>query len=227
MLNRINYIDEIRGVAFLFMFIHHINYFKDVSNSYQSNYAGHDVINKIGIISRTIFIILVGVSLYESYIRDTEHYERKRIYRAVNILFHALIISIVSHLIFPNYGIKFGVLHFIGVASLISVPLVKHPKLCAVIWILLYLFGNTAQKLGNPILDTMLGTNIEYSMMMDYFPLIRWLPYVFLGIFISFLRNNPTVKLFPFTLFENIGKNSLMLYTTHITALLFLYKYVI
>lgn len=219
---RITFIDEIRGVAFLFMIIHHINYFKDVSTNYKTNHSGNTIINNIGNLSRITFIILVGVGLYESYINNKNTFVEKRIYRSGVILLNAFIIYIISHCLYPEYGIKFGVLHFIGLITLLIIPLMEYPRLIAIIGILLYIFGKYIPKLNNELLDLVLGTHINYSMM-DYFPLIKWTPYVFMGTFIGYLFHHPEIKLFPIDIFEKIGKNCLYLYTLHVVFLLFFY----
>jgi uncharacterized membrane protein len=219
---RITFIDEIRGLAFLFMILHHINYFKDVSTNYKTNHSDNYIINKIGNLSRITFIILVGVGLYESYINNKDTFAEKRIKRSGIILFHAFIISIISHYLYPEYGIKFGVLHFIGVITILMIPLMEYPKLLAIIGILLYIFGKYIPQLNNDLLDLIFGTNINYSMM-DYFPLIKWAPYVFMGTFLGYLFHHPEIKLFPTDIFEKLGKNSLHLYTLHVIFLLLFY----
>ena len=51
-------IDMLRGIAFILMLIHHIFYFNP-----KSLFSVPDIVNIFGVISRTIFIILVGVSI--------------------------------------------------------------------------------------------------------------------------------------------------------------------
>ena len=45
------------------MVIHHIFYFKDVSNDYTTSYADNIFVQSSGTLARTLFIFLVGLSL--------------------------------------------------------------------------------------------------------------------------------------------------------------------
>ena len=63
-------INMLRGIAFIFMFIYHIFVFLKVMTKY--DYLNNYYLNLIGIISRNIFIILVGISLYLSYINSKD-----------------------------------------------------------------------------------------------------------------------------------------------------------
>ena len=60
MSDRLIYIDNLRGIAFIFMIIQHIVYFYDVSNNYKTSYAKTNLIETSGTISRTLFILLAG-----------------------------------------------------------------------------------------------------------------------------------------------------------------------
>ena len=57
------FIDNLRGIAFILMIIHHVFYFKDVSNEYSTSYADNIFVKSSGTIARTLFIFLVGLSL--------------------------------------------------------------------------------------------------------------------------------------------------------------------
>jgi uncharacterized membrane protein len=66
--------------------------------------------------------------------------------------------------------------------------------------------------------------------MMDYFPLLKWLPYSILGLYLfkfneNFSKNFNLKILSNENILTNIGKNSLNYYTLHIIILLFFYKY--
>lgn len=215
---RLSFLDEIRGIAFILMIIHHVNYFKDVSSNYTTNYSSNPIISAIGTISRNIFIILVGFSLYESYLKEkNECFYQKKIKRIMNIYFHALIITVVSHLKYPQYGIKFGVLHFIATVSLLLLPLISNPKLIMFLGVITFIFKDYFPPTNNSIIDFLLGTKINYSMM-DYFPLLEWFPLVSVGVGMSYLYHNK--ELISNYFLQMIGKNCLNLYTLHVSLLL-------
>ena len=62
-MTRLLYLDNLRGIAFIFMIIHHMFYFYDVSNNYSTSYASNIFVNKSGFIARSLFIFLAGISL--------------------------------------------------------------------------------------------------------------------------------------------------------------------
>jgi len=224
---RMKSLDEIRGIAFILMMVHHLNYFVDVSNKYKTNYASNPVVNQIGNISRTIFIFLVGVSVYQAYskTKSYEEFLRKRSWRSLVILAHALFLSLVTYLLYPNIMIRFGVLHFIAVGSMIGALLVIYPRLCLMLALIISLINSFDfhPDLGS-FLNLILGTRPEYGMM-DYFPLLKWLPLLLIGIFSGFIIENPQMEILKSPIFEKLGKNSLNLYTLHVFLLLvILYK---
>ena len=45
--NRLFLLDNIRGIAFIFMIIHHIFYFYDVSRNYNTSYANNKFVSII------------------------------------------------------------------------------------------------------------------------------------------------------------------------------------
>ena len=68
-MKKLNIINEIKGIAFVLMLIHHMFYFYDVSKDYKTQYSKNTIIQICGIISRHIFILLVHIlfifTLYE------------------------------------------------------------------------------------------------------------------------------------------------------------------
>ena len=220
-------IDELRGIAFLLMIFHHINYFNDVSNNFQTNNYSSELVSLFGNISRNLFIFLVGFTMYEAYNKKSlKEYTKKRVERSIMIGIHALIITLVSHYYFPKFGIKFGVLHFIAVATILTTPMVEYPKLAGLFAFIISIINTTnlsVFKFGEPF-DLILGTKVSYSMM-DYFPLIKWIPVLLVGIFSGYLYKNQDASLFGnFELFKILGQHSLNLYTVHFTLLSMYYN---
>ena len=116
---RNNLIDFIRGVAFLLMLIHHYYHFNP--NSVEMP----EIVSNLGVLSRTLFIILVGVSI-RLFSKDKDLTFKEKI--AINgpyrksyiIILGGLIISLATYLLLPNSNIIFfGVLHFIGIVTIL------------------------------------------------------------------------------------------------------------
>ena len=218
------FIDNLRGIAFLLMIIHHIFYFKDVSTGYMTSYADNVLVKSSGTVARTLFIFLVGLSLSLNKKKDP----KKRIKRSIEILINALIISFMTYMYYPDVFIRFGVLHFIGVASLLGSYFVDKKKV-TLIFMFLFLILKP-MSLNNSIIDTITGAEINYNMM-DYFPLFPWFGLVLFGLFVGQSIDLLKIqKKLDKTIFGNeniltkIGHNSLNLYTFHVIFLLIIYN---
>ena len=113
-MSRIILLDNLRGLAFIFMIIHHIFYFYDVTNNYTTSYAKNIMVDISGTIARTLFVFLAGISLV--LLSKNKNNISKRLKRSLEIAGHGLIITAVTYYFFPKYFIRFGVLHFIALA---------------------------------------------------------------------------------------------------------------
>ena len=134
MSTRFDKIDIIRGLFFIPMFIYHLFSFYDLTSLFKTNWADIPIIKNLGYV-RNLYIILAGFSVYLSYksyqakkeknkdIQSSDFF-KTRLYRTLGVAKYALIISIISHYLFPTYGIKFGILHFIALGTLFISPIV-------------------------------------------------------------------------------------------------------
>ena len=213
---RINTIDNLRGIAFILMVIQHIFYFYDVSMNYTTSYSSIDFIALSGLISRTLFILLAG---YMIGYKETSI--EKRAYRSGEILIHALLLTLLTYFLYPQYFIRFGILHFLAVGTLL-ISFVAPYKIVTILVLLIILFIKVPSL--NPFIDLMTGFGTPTNSM-DYFPLKTWLPVLLIGLI---LGQNIDLNKFGLLDFNNtitdIGKNSLNLYTTHVIILLVFYK---
>ena len=225
--NRLIMLDNFRGIAFILMIIHHLFYFTDFSNNYSTNYSNNIIINNIGKISRTLFIFLVGYSMVYSY--KEKNYLKKRIKNSLKILFHALLITIITYIYFPNDYIRFGILHFIGTITLllgVTVPFSLNGKLYYILLILFYYLDKYKYNLPkiNSSIDFILYDSQNIGML-DYFPLLSWTPIVLLGMIGA--SHNLDKILIENNLLTLIGQSSLNLYTGHIfIIILFIYYFI-
>ncbi len=211
-MTRIELIDNLRGIAFIFMIIQHVIYFYDVSTYYETDYAKNVLIEYSGIIARTLFIFLAGCSLVLNYKKNKENFIKNKFKRNIEILFHALIITITTYILFPEFYIRFGILHFIGIASLLCSFVVPYPN-TYLIFMLAFLLIQPP-KINN-FVDTITGASMQYNMM-DWFPLCKWLPILFLGMYFIENTDIDKIKVPENKLLSYLSKNSLNLYTSHI-----------
>jgi len=222
-MERVVIIDNIRGIAFLFMLFQHIFYFYDVSTYYKTSYSDDKIVSTSGLIARTIFILLAGYSVYMNYNKDKKVHIEKRFNRSIEILGHGLFLTGLTYLLYPDNFIRFGILHFIAVGTLLISVLSPYS-----VWTIAVFVLSIVVKYPeiNPFIDTITGASSPGAMM-DWFPLNKWLPVILLGLIIG--QNIDISKYnIPMLEFNNfitdIGKNSLNLYTIHVTILLIVYR---
>ena len=226
-MERYNIIDNLRGIAFIFMVIQHLFYFYDVSNDYQTKLSENFIINTSGIIARIMFILLAGYSVYMAYKKDPENHIKKRIKKSTEIFLHALFITFITYVLYPKYFIRFGILHFLALGTLL-ISFISSSKLLSIIFLVFVLLFNFPKI--NPFIDTITGASVNY-LMMDWSPLYSSLPILLSGLIIGQhldITDITDISKIDFLQNENIiteiGKNSLNLYTLHIIVLLIFYK---
>lgn len=216
-------IDLLRGVALLLMIYFHLIYDLDVlfsyNVSYQSSFNWY-----IGKASGTLFIFIAGISSYLS--RDNNK-------RAIKILGIALIISVVTHLYDRELGIKFGILHFLGTAIILSKPLLRlrNPVLIGIGVIIIILGPFIAGTAVEHDWFFPLGLSSGNFISSDYYPLIPWLGVFLFGLSAGRYFYREKKSLFRYTIGNNFliraGRNTLVIYLIHqpvILLVLFLIK---
>lgn len=213
---RINTIDNLRGIAFILMVFQHIFYFYDVSMNYTTSYSLINFIDVSGLISRILFILLAG---YMIGYKETSI--EKRAKRSGEILLHALLLTVITYFLYPDYFIRFGILHFLAVGTLL-ISFVAPYKIVTILILILVLFIKI--PIIHPYIDLIIGSG-ALTNSMDYFPLQTWLPVLLIGLILGQNLDVNKLDLLDFNnIITDIGKNSLNLYTTHVIILLVFYK---
>ncbi len=213
--NRIWEIDFLRGIAFICMVYDHavydLNYIFGVRTNFFWGYG--DI---IGNFSAITFMILCGISA---------NFSKSNLKRGVVVFASALCLTAGTALIDGLFKTKliivFGILHFLGLAMIISHFVKKLP-----IWVTA-IFAVTAWFVGEYFLSVKLNTNIFFMFGLysrnfyssDYYPLLPYLAFVFLGIILGKLLYKEKKSLFPFEIGKNpisfFGKHSFVLYFIH------------
>ncbi len=226
-IERIHWIDSLRGIAIVMMVIFHFAFnldYLDIKSI--ALYSGFWLV--FVRIIQFLFLGLVGVSLYLSYqnqktYRSFLHFQMKR---AVKLFAVALLITVVTYFVVPEAYIRFGVIHFISVAIAIGALFVRFPRVLTVLMILIPI---PAALFSEIVLNTPLllpiGIVPRGFFTVDYFPLFPWLSIVFAGIvaaylldYFKLLKNAFYSKRLVFL--EKIGKKSLWIYLIHQPILL-------
>ena len=204
-------VDLLRGIGLILMIYFHIIY--DLKEIYGYNVVYGSGINYyIGKASGTLFIFASGISCFLSG-NNTK--------RAVKILAAALLISAATHFYNPDLGVKFGILHFLGVSILLSPVLIKIPPF--------FLLAASAGIIALKDYINKIAVSHDYLFPLgitgpdfissDYYPLVPWL-----GVFLFGLAAGRTLywskrSIFSFTVRRNIlitaGRNTLLIYLLH------------
>jgi uncharacterized membrane protein len=218
-MTRLLYLDNLRGIAFIFMLIHHIFYFYDVSNGYATSYASNMWVDTSGFIARSLFIFLAGISL--SFIKKQDNL-KKRFKRSLEVAMHAGIISFITYIYYPDLFVRFGILHFIALATFLLSFIAPHPKLTLLLLVFSILYN--PPKI-NPFIDIITGSSNNFNMM-DWFPLKPWISLMLVGLVAG--QNSDLTLYAPYfssnNIITRIGQNSLKLYTAHVLLIILVYS---
>jgi uncharacterized membrane protein len=221
---RIFEIDLFRVVAISLMITFHLVYdlteFTNVEISFSS-----PLWSFIGEAAAVTFIFVAGIS---------SGFSRNSIKRGIKVFCFGLIITIATYFFDNIEYIRFGILHFLGVAMIIFPLLNKLKK-----WQLLTL-GVISFIIGNMVANITVHTHLliplgfMYSnfVTMDYYPLFPYIAVFIFGVFIfksyyykgiSLLNTNYNSKII-----KCISKNSLKIYLIHqpiLLAIIFICKF--
>ena len=222
---RLQFLDIIRAISFILMFIFHI--FVSI-NIFKNNYYDlqNPIINNIGFIARNLFILLFGISLYLSYINSNNiiDYKKKQFKRINILLICSIIITITTYIFIPNKYIVFGILHFFSISTIILYNFVNNIPILLLI-LLFILFYNNYISISYSKKTYPIAMFIPYyKSTIDHFYIFKYLP-ILIGILLGHLINHINKKYnlskyqFKNTILEFIGKNTLLLYMIHIPIL--------
>lgn len=231
-------IDALRGVAIGMMVIYHFVY-----DLYY--FAVTDVVftNPLWFYfqrtTASTFILLVGVSLALRYQRLDSLYKyvsfRPFLRRGLSILGWGIVITTVTWAALGSaLAIRFGILHFIGVATVMAYPFLRFRWFNLGFGLFLLVLGKILQ---NQTYDlpwlVWLGFEPANYAYVDYFPFIKWFGVILLGIFVGHILYGPEDRRFPLPdltewrpiqLLEHLGRWSLPIYLLHQPLLIgFLY----
>ena len=228
-------IDMWRGLAIIMMVIFHLMWdlwaFRILPNVVL--YAGFwKYFQRTTAIS---FLLLVGVSLTVSYRRAQEKGDetaglwRKFAWRGLRVFGVGMGFTLIAWVSGFGY-VQFGILHLIGVAIMLSYPLLRYRWLNLLLWAVFFAVGGLLEGYyadNNWLLWLGLHTR-EYAPL-DYFPLIPWLGVVLLGLFLGNTLYRTEGRLIPLPdwgwlppvrLLRFLGRHSLVIYVIHQPLLL-------
>jgi uncharacterized membrane protein len=236
-------IDFLRGLAIILMIAYHFLFDLNFFGIYSLDiYSG--IYWYFPRLIASIFIFLVGISLYLSYTRAeiSGTYTRERDFffkylkRGIWIFSLGLLITLSTWIFIRSAFIIFGILHFIGLAIILQYPFLKfnqrypYLNLCTAL-----IFIAAGLYLGSFTVDfswlLWLGFIPQNLITVDYFPLLPWFGVVSLGIFTGSILYKNYKRKFKFPelnkhlsikTFTFLGRHSLLIYFIHQPVLIVL-----
>ena len=156
-MKRYEEIDVLKGIAVICMVVFHFFYFPNQYGFKEIRY-NTPLLNIIAKIAQIIFITSVGINLSFSKLsaikqEKEKELNKKSISRILKIAGYAICMSVFSWLLFGEKYIKFGILHFIAVISLILFNYADDIKIIQTLFIvslvIYYLIINTPDLFKN------------------------------------------------------------------------------
>lgn len=190
-------IDVAKGGAVLLMMFFHYFYLGTHMNVVNAN-TDSGLLYLCAKLAHTTFIIASGMNLAISTSgKSSKEYIPKKVKRGLYLLAVGLIISYLTKIEFGDSYVKFGIMHFMGIATILSTFVMKVPILTYVISagiLLIHIllktpsiknrFFEVCEK--NPFMCFISGImNLKYDSL-DHFSLIPYLGYFLLGSAIAF-----------------------------------------
>jgi len=208
-------LDLLRGSAVVLMVLFHFGYDLALFGyaSYKTTVDIEWIIFRGVILS--MFLLAVGMSSYLAYSKAIDW--KKVWVRSAKLSAVSVLISIGSYLVFPDQWIYFGVIHFIMVATVVSLAFVKVPNLALIVGVGVV----AAYVLGYFHFDPVLSYAVEHFSLprytVDVVSFTPWFGVVLIGIFV--MHHN----FFGLTIHESkrrnrlayLGKHSLLIYLLH------------
>lgn len=177
-----------------------------------------------------MFILIAGLSITISFSRVKKRVKdkgkvfvrNKYLLRGARIFGYGLLITAMTYLAVPQGTILFGILHFIGVAIILSIPLLSATKRTILIAALISFL--IAIILGSFTVDfpwlLWLGLRPEGFFTLDYFPIFPWFSVFLIGMALGKAwypdgKRSFTLKERKSTLLSLFGRRSLFIYLIH------------
>jgi uncharacterized membrane protein len=225
---RLPLIDLTRGCAILLMVIYHfcydLYYFGYLDTAFGKGYW--IPFRYVIVIS---FLILVGVSLVLVHQQSIKW--PNMIKRSGQLLAASVAVTASSYFIAPDKMTLFGILHFILVASWLTLPLLDFPKLSLLLGLAIFTAGHVFSfSWLNPTVWHWIGMVETKRLALDYVPIFPWLGVVLAGVYVGHLlqRNTKIRKFAEMKVgsdsgllrligsgLEWSGKHSLVIYLVH------------
>lgn len=222
-MNRYVAVDGLRGLAVLLMVIYHFTFDLNYFGQVQIDFYNDPLWLGFRALIVSMFLGLVGISLHLA----TRHGINRPAFvrRLLLLIFNAALVSAGSYMVFPESMIYFGILHFIAVASVLGLFMVRFYRLNLLLGILLISAGFF---MSHPLFDHPMlhwvGLMTHKPVTEDYVPLVPWLGVVLVGLFLGrrYFSAEPLPRLLRWPgeppamrVLTLAGRHSLLIYMVH------------
>lgn len=215
-------VDVCRGFAVLLMIFYHLVFDLNGFRLMDIDLLGNPFWYALPRFIVSIFLVCVGMGLTLAHKKRIEY--SRAIKRLAMIGAWALVITLITYILYPKNFIFFGTLHCIFLSSIGGLFFVKRPKTSLIISLMLMVPCLIFDFRLIP-LSKWLGVEP-----FDYVPLYPWFGMVLLGIFIESLGLHKVdlKRTFLISILEKMGRHSLKIYIIHrpilIGLVFFVYK---
>jgi len=231
-------LDAARGIALILMILYHILFCLYFFGT--GLVPWFNPFTMSGAPIAFLFIVIAGISLVLSTGRETSPVRaaKKLFFRSLYLLCVAAVITIVTWLVYPAETVVFGILHLIGVATILAIPFVVlkvKPYVPLVFGIICIALSPLVSMLRGPAFLIPFGITYNGFATLDYEPLIPWFGVVLLGVALGLIIYKDGVRHGILTRIGEmprvlapicfLGRHTLIIYLVHvpiIIAVLFL-----
>lgn len=226
-------LDAARGIALILMIIYHILFCLYFFGTGLAPWFDPFTISGAPI--AFLFVVIAGVSLVLSTGRETNPVRaaKKLLFRGLYLLCFAAVITIVTWLVYPAEFVVFGILHLIGIATLISIPFVVmkvKPYIPLAFGIICIALSPIVSMLRGPAFLIPFGITYNGFATLDYEPLIPWFGVVLLGVTLGLIIYKDGVRRGILTILGEmprilaplcfIGRHTLIIYLVHVPIII-------
>lgn len=207
--------DALRGLSIVLMVLYHCAYLLVTLGHAPAGLIENPILDVLQPLFASVFIAISGAC---------SMFSRSNARRGVKFLLAAAVVTLASWLVMPDLLIRFGILHFLGVMTLMMVPLrpwLMRRRARPLLWLALFFVSYFAlNRTFSAEHLWLLGIVSPEFISGDYFPLFPWSFMYFFGTCIGRAAQENRLPTWFYTVrapfFEACGRHTLLIYLLHI-----------